>query len=251
MEILEDFINDVSNKNIFSYEHYKTLPLKEKIETINLLNEYYKLKYNIELPKITIYIDCDGVLLDTINYSKTLLLEQYGINYDTHDRNDVGADKKVGEFFKNLNWTRILQESPEINNSKNFIRLFKSSTLYNPVIYTSISTLSEKEAKETMFSRELKEVDLRFGEAKHPKECNDNRSILIDDDDFNLRYWNGIPVRFISNKPTIFPKITDLGEIYYLFSFNDQSRSFNIPNLYDDYEQVMCPKTKRLKWIKK
>ena len=251
MQRLEEFINDVSNKDIFSYEHYKSLPLNKKIETINLLNEYYKLKYNIELPKITVYIDCDGVLLDTIGYSKKLLLEQYGINYDTHDRSDVEADRKVGEFFKNLDWPRVLQESPEINNSKKFIRLFKNSNLYDPIIYTSISSLSEKEAKKEMFSQELKEVDLIFGEAKKPKECNDGQSILVDDDDFNLRYWNGIPIRFISNKPTIFPTIDDLGEIYYLFSINEQSKNINIPNIYNDYEQVMCPKVKRLEWIKK
>ncbi len=251
MQRLEEFINDVSNKDIFSYEHYKSLPLNKKIETINLLNEYYKLKYNIELPKITVYIDCDGVLLDTIGYSKKLLLEQYGINYDTHDRSDVEADRKVGEFFKNLDWPRVLQESPEINNSKKFIHLFKNSNLYDPIIYTSISSQSEKEAKKEMFSQELKEVDLIFGEAKKPKECNDGQSILVDDDDFNLRYWNGMPIRFISNKPTIFPTIDDLGEIYYLFSINEQSKNINIPNIYNDYEQVMCPKVKRLEWIKK
>ena len=105
--------------------------------------------------------------------------------------------------------------------------------------------------KKEMFLQELKKIDLKFGEAKRPKECNDERSILIDDDDFNLRYWNGMPIRFISNKPTIFPTITDLGEIYYLFSINDQSMDFNTPNIYNGYEQVMSPKVKRLEWIKK
>lgn len=251
MKKLEEFINDVSSKNIFSYEHYKLMPLNKKIEIISLLNEYYKLKYDVELPKITVFIDCDGVILDTIGFSKKLLMEQYGINYDTHDRSNIEADKKVGEFFEKLDWVRVLHEASEINGSKTFINLFKNSSLYYPIIYSSVSSSREEQDKKAMFIDEFKAVNYKFCQAKQPKQCDDGKSILIDDDDFNLRYWNGMPIRFISNKPTIFPTIADLGEIYYLFPINGQSLDFNLPSIYDGYEQVMCPKTKKLEWIRR
>lgn len=251
MKELREFLNDVSEKNIFSYENYKNLSLIQKIERIKLLNEYYELKYNIEMPKMVVYIDWDGVVLDTIGYSKSLLMEQFGIDYDTHDRSNVEEDNKVGMFFKNLDWIKVLHESPEINGSKTFIKLFMESNIYYPTIYSSVSSSREEQNKKIIFSQELIGINYKFCQAKKPKQCDDGKSILIDDDDFNLKYWNGMPIRFVSNKPTIFPTITDLGEIYYLFPRNEVSLDFEWPNIYSNYERVICPKTKKLEWIRK
>lgn len=248
MEKINEFINDVSSKNIFSYEHYKEASLDKKIEIISLLNEYYKLKYsNIYVPKMIVFIDCDGVTLDTIGYAKSLLMHHYGIDYDKHDRSNIDDDTKVNELFKSLDWYQVLHESSEINRSKTFINLFKNSILYYPIMYSSVSSDKEQYYKEIMFREEFK-IDYKFGLAKEPKQCEDNKSILIDDDDFNLRYWNGIPVCFASSKKSIFPTINDFGEIYFLFPINEQSLSFNLPSIYDNYIQVICPKTKKLEW---
>lgn len=247
MKKLEEFRNDVISKNIFSYEYYKIVSINQKIEMINLLNEYYKLEDGINLPKIIVYIDCDGVILDTISFSKSLLMEQYGIDYDKHDRSNIEDDKKVGEFFKKLDWYKVLHEAKEINGSKNFINLFKESNLFSPIIYSSVSSSLEEQYKREYFCETFKGIGYKFCGAKVPKQCNDNKSILIDDDDFNLRYWNGIPVRFASNKPTIFPTINDLGEIYYLFLRNNEFSE----RIYSEYEQVINPKLKKLEWIRK
>ena len=250
MQSINEFLNDVSAKNIFSYEHYKSLPLDKRIETIKLLNEYYQLKCADELQKIETFIDWDGVILDTITPSKKLLMEQCGINYDTHDRRNIEEDKKVIEFLGNLDWTRLLREAPEINKGKTFINLMKESVIFKPTIYSGYCSSGEMNSKGEMFNRELKDVDYRFCKANQFKQCNNKKSILVDNDDFYLEYWNGIPVCFYSDKPTIFPTIVDLGELYYLFPINEQTHDFNLPNIYDGYEQVMCEKTKRLKWIR-
>ena len=93
MGILDEFQKDICDLNAFSYEDYKNSSLDLKLKKIELLNSFYRARYN-NLPKLPIFIDIDGVTLDTMNFAKRLLYMQYGIDYDKRDRH---AEQKQSE----------------------------------------------------------------------------------------------------------------------------------------------------------
>lgn len=101
MDKLEELKRDTAILNLFSYEDYKNSSQELKLEKIRLLNEYYKLKYG-DLQKLPIYIDIDGVTLDTMNLAKKLLYIQCGIDYDKKDRENVEEQEIIANFFKLL-----------------------------------------------------------------------------------------------------------------------------------------------------
>ena len=60
-----------------------------------------------------LYIDFDGVVLDTIAVTYKILKEM-GVNTKEND--------KVAPFYQNLNWKHILKISPELNDGIECIR---------------------------------------------------------------------------------------------------------------------------------
>lgn len=60
-----------------------------------------------------LYIDFDGVILDTMTKSYEELKKE------NIDRND---DEKVREFFRNTDWKKLIEETEEINDSINEIK---------------------------------------------------------------------------------------------------------------------------------
>ena len=250
---LKEFLNDTKEYNIFSYEEYKKSSLDSKLLKIKLLNEYSILKYQEDiLPKLDIFIDFDGVILDTLNYLRELLLKEHNIDLDTHNRNDLEKEKKISNIFGNLNWTKLINNSKELNKSIDFIKLLQLSNNYNPTIYSAVNSKLEEKSKILFLNETFKNISSQFIIAKLPKTCKDNNSILVDDDDFNLINWPGKPIHFNSNNKTIFPSINDLGEIYYLFTRNSNTYNFKYPQyLYDNYIQIIDKKTKKLIWTKK
>ena len=248
-QLLNDFLIETKKYNIFSYTMYKRNIMSKKRKKIELLNEYLKLKYPDNVDKIDIFIDFDGVILDTINYTRGELLKQHGIDLFEHDRGNIDKEKIVSNFFKNINWNTLIKYTPEINSSLYFINLIKESNIYNPIIYSAVNSESEKKAKEIFIKDKLDNISFKTTN-KPPKDCNGSNSVLIDDDDYNLKYWYGYPIHFDSNPNTIFPTISDLGEIYYLFLRN--KNGFVYPDhLYVNLEKTEDEKLKRLKWNKK
>ena len=55
------------------------------------------------MQKLKLYLDCDGVILDTINFTYKMIKER-GISED-----------KIDDFFKNLSWENLIEEAREIN----------------------------------------------------------------------------------------------------------------------------------------
>ncbi|MBQ6283042.1 MAG: hypothetical protein IJK66_05910 [Bacilli bacterium] len=252
MNTLNSFLSDIEDLDIFSYEDYKNSSLELKLKKIRLLNKYYKLKYG-DLDKLRIYIDCDGVILDTLQYCIPMLLEQHNIDYSTHDRSIEEQDKIVEQFFSNLDWNVILHNATKINGSIDFIKLMQNSSLYYPIIYSAVTSDEEAIQKRIFFEEQTPGIDCKLIQSKNPKQCDDDKSILIDDDDFNLTHWQGRPLHFGSSRLSIYPSIEDLGEIYYLFLRDENNpKEFIITHrIYDEYEKVEDAHTKKIKWTKK
>ena len=81
-----------------------------------------------------LYIDFDGVILDTI--SKTYDgLKKAGI-----DKND---QEKVTEYYRNLDWAKLIAETEVINDSINEIKKICDSKKFNVYILTHINSTNE------------------------------------------------------------------------------------------------------------
>ena len=157
------------------------------------------------MQKLKLYLDCDGVILDTINFTYKMIKER-GISED-----------KIDDFFKHLSWKNLIEEAGEINNS---IKKIKELSKYFDVeILTHVNSEEEIRAKFKYFTKVLPDIKLNVvpkiikkGDIVNPKGA-----ILVDDFMPNLEYWyemGGIPIKFSdTNKECKFTKINDLLEL--------------------------------------
>lgn len=253
VEKLNTFLQDVNQYHLFSYEEYKTSSLELKLKKIKLLNEYAKLKYGKqEQEKLEVYIDFDGVILDTIHRANEILKKEYGIDLNTHQRENMEEEKIITTFFNNLNWRQLLNDAKELNKSIAFIKQLQTSVDYYPMIYSAVNSKREEIEKGIFLQKMVGEITQKYIQAQFSKTCENENAVLIDDDDFHLIHWPGKPIHFNAGRKSIFPGIFDLGEIYYLFVRDSLNNTFSHPkDLYSNYEQIQNPTTKQKVWIKK
>lgn len=152
-----------------------------------------------------LYLDCDGVILDTINYTYQMIKER-GI-----------PEVEVDDFFKNLSWSNLIEEAGEIDNS--ILKIKKLSKYFDVEILTHVNSDEEIRAKFKYFASVLPDIKLnvvpkiiRKGDIVNPKGA-----ILVDDFMPNLEYWDevgGISVKFSdTDKECKYTKINDLLEL--------------------------------------
>ena len=158
-----------------------------------------------------LYLDCDGVILDTINMSYKMIKNKGLTN-----------EKDIEHFYKNLSWEELIIEAGEINNSIEKIK--ELTKVYDVEILTHVNSDGEIIAKLNYFKEVLPEVkvmavpkEIRKADAVDPKG-----NILVDDFLGNLDYWHekdGISIKFSdSGKECIYQTITDLSELLKLKS---------------------------------
>lgn len=139
-----------------------------------------------------LYIDFDGVIVDTIR-----------VTYDMLDRLSIDKSDpdKVREYYANLNWKQILSLTPKINDSFECIQELIKSNKFNVAILTHVNSLDEAIAKINYIRKYLKKVTIIPvpKELSKTKMCATKDSILIDDYSGNLREWQkegGIGIQF-------------------------------------------------------
>ena len=139
-----------------------------------------------------LYIDFDGVICNTIEITYKMLDEA------NIDRND---NKKVIEFYKNLDWEHVLENCEIINDSMNNIKKIMSSGKFNVAVLTHVNSMNEIIQKVKFIRKYLRDVTI----IPVPKNISKTRminarfSILVDDYPVNLNEWKeagGIGVRF-------------------------------------------------------
>lgn len=139
-----------------------------------------------------LYIDFDGVICNTIEITYKMLDEA------NIDRND---NKKVIEFYKNLDWEHVLENCEIINDSMNNIKKIMSSGKFNVAVLTHVNSMNEIIQKVKFIRKYLRDVTI----IPVPKNISKTRminarfSILVDDYPLNLDEWKeagGIGVRF-------------------------------------------------------
>lgn len=160
-----------------------------------------------------LYLDCDGVILDTIKRSYKMLKES-GI---------IGEDA-VTKFYSSIDWEKLIEESGEINDSLNKIKVLLN--YFDIQILTHVNTNYESRVKTEYFGKNLPGVNVisvpKTIEKADYVDAKD--SILVDDYTPNLDYWKnmgGIPVKFSdSGRECPYPVITDLLELIELCKKN-------------------------------
>lgn len=162
-----------------------------------------------------LYIDFDGVILDTMTKSYKVLEEK---NIDIKDK------EKVIEFFRNLDWEKLIEETDVINDSINEIKKICESKKFNVYILTHINSTNEMIAKINYLHKNLPLVTIVSVPKQIPKTevVNPSAAILIDDYSGNIKEWQkklGIGIKFVKEKENgDYPEITHLSEVIDMFN---------------------------------
>lgn len=162
-----------------------------------------------------LYIDFDGVILDTITPVYKLAKK---LNLDVKTQT-----KEVGLLYSKIDWETLIEESDELSDSINSIKKLKESGKFNISILTHINSLKEAKAKIEFINNLFDDLTI----IPVPKSCpktmmtQTKDAILVDDYSGNLRLWKeagGIPVKYTKEKETTeFINITSLEELLEIF----------------------------------
>ena len=171
----------------------------------------------------TVYIDFDGVILDTWK----VISRHYILRYNT----DNYEDDFIKKVMEDIGWNKILFESEIINDSISNIN--ELSKLVNVCIITKFNSKDEKIQKQIY----LQKKDIN-NVIFVPYVCNKSdyadaqNNILIDDTINNLDDWyksGGIPIFF--NKDS--KNVDDFGKNNYKYKkIDDISHVYDIMKLY-------------------
>lgn len=158
--------------------------------------------------KLKLYLDFDGVILDTIN-----------ITYKRIKELNITEEDKIQQYYKNIDWVELLQETKQINNSISNIKKIIDSELYDVEILTHVNSELEGVLKKEYLKKYIPTINV-IPVFKHTNKCDavdPQNSILVDDYLDNLEKWNdkgGIAIKFSDNKEKCeFYTIDNLGII--------------------------------------
>lgn len=139
-----------------------------------------------------LYIDFDGVILDTITNSVQMMKD---INLD------IKNNEIVRDFYAKLDWKKLLEDSIIINDGISAIEKIMASSSYKVSILTHVNSLKEAEEKVHYIRKYFKDITIipvpRSISKTKMVETKD--AILIDDYHVNLEEWGeegGIPILF-------------------------------------------------------
>ena len=141
---------------------------------------------------IDLYLDFDGVIKDTINFSYKMMRD-LGINLK--DR------ASVVKFYQEIDWNFLLANSDELNDAFKYIDMICEEGVFRLSILTTVNSLSEMIAKTKYIRSKNTDVGIICvpnGVLKN-QIVNANGAILVDDYSTNLFNWvkaGGIGVKF-------------------------------------------------------
>lgn len=153
-----------------------------------------------------LYLDCDGVILDTINMTYKMIREK-----------GLTEHSDIENFYRKLSWDTLIIEAGEIDNSIEKIK--KLINHFDVEILTHVNSEGEVIAKVKYFKEVLPTVNVITVPKKIEKAnfIDPKGAILVDDYLPNLEYWykkGGIPIKFSdSGKECKYEVIADLLEL--------------------------------------
>lgn len=144
-----------------------------------------------------LYIDCDGVIFNTIETAFKMMKE---------NNIDITDNRKVDYFFRSTSWELLLENSIIINDAINKIKLLKGKQIYKDVIIlTKLSgNYTEERLKRETFSLLLPNTKVITLPRNYDKALvvSSMNNILVDDEEKNVISWNnhgGTGIRFMKD----------------------------------------------------
>ena len=142
-----------------------------------------------------LYIDFDGVVLDTI----PILYEKLGI--DTSGTDNGNAEEKI-QKFANFDYRNVIKDKYILNDSINCIYKLLKSKKFEISFLSHVHSLDEAIVKIKYLRHHFKDeatIIIVPGKVSKTKMVHSEGAILVDDFSSNLREWQeagGISVRF-------------------------------------------------------
>ena len=165
--------------------------------------------------KINLYLDCDGVILDTIP-TIDKALQKVGYTYKGQSKNETF----MKDFLKNkFNWEEEIELIPILDDSVNKIKKLDKKNIFNIKILTHVISDKEAKAKEKLFAELLPNIEVITvpKDIKKSEMVEVKNSILVDDYLSNVVDWNnkdGIGIKFAGKEASDdVIRITDLLEL--------------------------------------
>ena len=158
-----------------------------------------------------LYIDFDGVILDTITPVYNLAKK---LNLDVKTQTN-----EIGLLYSKIDWEELINESPALSDSIDNIKKLKESKKFNISILTHVNSLKEAAAKIRFINGLFNDLTI----IPVPKSCSKTMmtqtkgAILVDDYSGNLKEWQesgGIAVKFVKDiENGKYTEITSLEEL--------------------------------------
>ena len=158
-----------------------------------------------------LYIDFDGVILDTITPVYNLAKK---LNLDVKTQTN-----EIGLLYSKIDWEELINESPALSDSIDNIKKLKESKKFNISILTHVNSLKEAAAKIRFINTLFNDLTI----IPVPKSCSKTMmtqtkdAILVDDYSGNLKEWQesgGIAVKFVKDiENGKYTEITSLEEL--------------------------------------
>ncbi len=149
-----------------------------------------------ELEKVILYLDCDGVIFDTINAAFRLMKKE-GIDIHNHHQ--------VNYFFIHfIDWNQLFEDAGIINGAREKINNIVESRIFKEVvILTKLSGSYHEERIKRGILNELfpsiRIITLDYSLSKSGVVLAEG-NILVDDEEKNILSWrnaHGIGIHFI------------------------------------------------------
>lgn len=161
---------------------------------------------------VILYLDCDGVILDTIDTAYRLM-QQEGL--------DITNRKTVDNYFLNSDWNVLIYEAGILKNAIIKIKRIIESKVFSKVaILTKVcGNEDEEKIKRVLFGKLLPEVEVITVKINDNKDevVDPVNNILVEDSINNAKRWNlagGVGVYFVKENPDYTKdQIDDLSDI--------------------------------------
>ena len=162
-----------------------------RIKFLDIFESKYYIVYRGNIMK-RLYIDFDGVVMDTIPPLYEALQKSGA---------DVTNESEIRVFFASYDFSKIINDDNILNDSINCIKKLIDSKMFEISFLTHVNSLTEGCVKVEYLRRHFKDITIIMvpKEISKTKVVHSEGAILVDDYSGNLKEWEengGIAVRF-------------------------------------------------------